>query len=165
MQIRCQLHLTLLAWMREAVSGRGWKSKSGHVRPLSEGVFWCWSRPPRLNRQFNLKASSRFKNNYFAEMWSDSEEDSYLRLIDLSIIQIRLESNKEEEEDWGVRNVPGVNAKPTFMGKSDAGGRAGWSQRPMEHIDRRSYRGEYSWQVLGKSIYSTSLYQMLFYND
>ena len=29
--------------------------------------------------------SSRFKNNYFAKLWSGSEEDSYLRLIDFCI--------------------------------------------------------------------------------
>jgi len=29
-----------------------------------------------------MGGSSQFKNNYFAEMWSRSEEGSYLRLID-----------------------------------------------------------------------------------
>jgi len=32
--------------------------------------------------------SSQFKNNYFAEMWSGSEEGSYLRLTDLCITQL-----------------------------------------------------------------------------
>ena len=37
-----------------------------------------------------------FRVHYLAEMWGDSVEGSYLRLIDCCIIQ--LESNKEEEE-------------------------------------------------------------------
>ena len=35
-----------------------------------------------------VKASSQFKNNYFAEMGSGSEEGSYLRLIDLCITSL-----------------------------------------------------------------------------
>jgi len=34
------------------------------------------------------RCSSQFKNNYFAEMWSGSEEGSYLRLIDFCITQL-----------------------------------------------------------------------------
>jgi len=32
--------------------------------------------------------SSQCKNNHLAEMWSGSEESSYLRLIDFCIIQL-----------------------------------------------------------------------------
>ena len=37
--------------------------------------------------------SAQFKNNYSAEMWSGSEEGSYL----VTSLNSRLESNKEEE--------------------------------------------------------------------
>ena len=41
--------------------------------------------------------SSRFKNNYFTKMCSDSEEGSYLRLIDVELLNSRLESNNKEK--------------------------------------------------------------------
>ena len=36
----------------------------------------------------NKTYSSQFKNNCFAEMWSSSEQGSYLRLIDCFITQL-----------------------------------------------------------------------------
>ena len=39
------------------------------------------------------------KNILSAEMWSDSEEGSYLRLIAFVELNSRLERNKEEEEE------------------------------------------------------------------
>ena len=43
--------------------------------------------------------SCQSQNNCVAEMWTGPEEGSCLRLLDCCIPQLRLESNKEEEEE------------------------------------------------------------------
>jgi hypothetical protein len=52
------------------------------------------------------------KDNYLAEMWSGSEEGSYLRLRDFCITQSRLESNKEEEEKTKLPPPAGSASEP-----------------------------------------------------
>ena len=53
--------------------------------------------PPKRQRQ-NLSIDFRFTNNHFTETWSGSEEGSYVRLVNFSARNSRLEGDKEEEE-------------------------------------------------------------------
>ena len=56
-------------------------------------------------------AQSSTRSNYFIEMCSDSEEDSYLRLINFVSLNSRLESNEEEttkEEASTALAAPGI---------------------------------------------------------
>ena len=64
------------------------------------------------------------KNNYLAEMFSGSEEGSYLRLIDFLSLDSRLESNKEEKKKHQSTKAPkripciqGFSADP-FYGRA-----------------------------------------------
>jgi len=49
-----------------------------------------------------VSKGGQFKNNYFTEMCSGSEAGSYLRPIDVCILNSRLESNNGEEEERGA---------------------------------------------------------------
>ena len=46
----------------------------------------------------HLQYTSRFKNNFFAELPSGSEEGSYVRRPDFLSLNSRLQSNKEERK-------------------------------------------------------------------
>ena len=64
-----------------------------------------------------LGASSRFKNNYFTEICSGSEEGSYLRLIDFFITQL-YSNNEEEEEKEALTLSAGRRASPQSLSLS-----------------------------------------------
>ena len=55
--------------------------------------------------------------NFLAEMWSGSEEGSYLRLIEFVSLNSRLESNKEEEEGSGVFKAHRLFHLPTLSSR------------------------------------------------
>ena len=66
------------------------KSVDEHLQILCGTNTWdigVEKSPDSWNR-FAQKESSQFKNNYFAEMCSSSEEGSYSRLIDFCITQL-----------------------------------------------------------------------------
>ena len=50
----------------------------------------------RLPLVFEVQLTCQFNNNCLAEMWSGTEESSYVRLIIAVSLNSRLESNKEE---------------------------------------------------------------------
>ena len=47
----------------------------------------------------------RFQDNCFSVLRRGSKEVTYLRLVDFCITQLQAESNKEEEEDFGMHGI------------------------------------------------------------
>jgi len=54
-------------------------------------------------RQLHLRSGSQFKNDCLVEMWSGSEEGSYLRLVFGVLLDSRRESNKDEQGKLHLR--------------------------------------------------------------
>ena len=82
-----------------SMSARRGRRMGGSTR--ASGAIWILGSSdvtiPRVMRCVNrekftseLTSTCRFKRNYLAEMWSGSEEGSYLRLLDCGATQLQI---------------------------------------------------------------------------
>jgi len=71
------------------LKSRTWKGRFDPVLELVDKLYWMEALTSNaVVVEWSTRYSSQFKNNYFTEMCSGSEEGSYLRLIDFCITQL-----------------------------------------------------------------------------